>query len=126
MIQAALDFTLSAKSPQKPPTARRRIVVTLLCPKEDCGVAMKATLTIPAAKAGGKAKKVKLKRATFRVTKATKERHSFAFARAVRVQVARALRSARTRKRVKVLVTAVARNSAGRTSTKTTTVRVRR
>ncbi len=126
-ILAPLQFALTGSSPQKPPTRTRGIKVTLSCPLESCRVAMKATLTIPSARAGGKAGKVKLKSSTVSVTKGRKKTHSFAVSRSLRARIARALRSARTRRGVKVLVTGTARDAAGRRAvTRTKTVNVRR
>jgi polyphosphate kinase 2 (PPK2 family) len=88
---------------------------------------MKATLTIPSTKTGGKASKVKLKSSTVQVTKAKKKTHTFKLTKSQRARVARALRTARTRRGVKVVVTGTARDAAGkRPVTKTKTVNVRR
>jgi uncharacterized protein YggU (UPF0235/DUF167 family) len=60
------------------------------------------------------------------VAAATAKRHTFKVSATPRAQIARALRSARTRLGVKVRVSATARDGAGNTSVKTKTVRVRR
>jgi hypothetical protein len=119
-------FALTGRSPQKPPTARRGIVVTLSCPSESCRVAIKGTLTIPARTRRGAAQKVKLRSATVSVARASKRKHTFRVSRALRARISRALRSARTRTAVKLVVTATARDAAGNRSTKTKTIRVRR
>ncbi|HEV7805172.1 MAG TPA: hypothetical protein VGO80_05095 [Solirubrobacteraceae bacterium] len=125
-VDGTIAFALTGKSPQKPPTSRRGIVVMLSCPLESCRVAMKATLTIPPAARGAKAKKVRLKSSTVQVTRSIAKRHTFKVSAALRAQIARALRSARTRTGVKVLVTGTARDGAGNASKKTKTIRVRR
>jgi hypothetical protein len=123
----ALRFLLTGKTPQKPPTRTHGVVVTLSCPLESCRVALKATLTIPSSRKGATASKVKLKTATARVAKATKKTHAFAVARSLRARIARALGRARTRRGVKVLVTATARDAAGnRPATSTKTIQIRR
>jgi hypothetical protein len=118
-------FALTGSSPQKPPTSRRGIVLTLSCPLENCRVAMRATLTIPARRRGARARKVSLARSTVLVTRATRRTHTFKVSATLRRQVARALRSARTRRGVRVLVTGTARDAAGNSSTKTKSIRVR-
>ncbi|MDX6682481.1 MAG: hypothetical protein QOG94_2520 [Solirubrobacteraceae bacterium] len=119
-------FALAASSPQKPPTARRGIVVTLSCPYESCRVAIKGTLTIPASTRGGAAKRYKLPGSTVSVPKASRKKHTLRVSSTLRRRIARALRSARSRSGVKVLVTATARDVAGNRSTKKKTIRVRR
>ncbi len=124
---APLRFALTGTSPQKPPTRTRRVVVRLSCPLEACRVAMKAVLTIPSTRVGGKASKVKLRSSTVQVTRGVTKRHSFSVSLSLRNRINRALRSARTRRGVKVLVTATARDSAGRRAvTKTKTINIRR
>ena len=127
---AALDtkivFALTGRSTQKPPTSRRGIVVTLSCPFENCRVALTATLTIPARTRGGKARRLRLRGAAVRVTRAKRRTHTFRPTATQRRQISRALRSARTRLGVRVLVTATARDGAGNSARKTKSIRVRR
>jgi hypothetical protein len=122
-----VTFALTGATTQKPPTSRRGIVVTLSCPSESCRVAMKAVLTIPARTRGATARKVNLKSSTVSVTRASRKRHTFKVSATLRSQIARALRSARTRRGVKVLVTGTAtRVTGGGSSQRTKTIRVRR
>jgi hypothetical protein len=119
-------FALTGRSIQKPPTSRRGIVVTLSCPFENCRVALRATLTIPARTRGGTARRLKLRSASVQVTRAKRRTHTFRPTASQRRQIARALRSARTRLGVRVLVTATARDGAGNARKRTKSISVRR
>ena len=81
----------------------------------------------PVAQTGGKAWKVNLRPRPSRSRRAGKRTHRFAVSRTLRARIARALRNARTRRGVKVLVTGTARDAAGkRPRTKTKTIQIRR
>ncbi len=88
---------------------------------------MKAVLTIPSARVGRRASRVNLRSSTVQVTRGVRRTHTFAVSTLLRARINRALRSARTRRGVKVLVTGTARDSAGRRpATRTKTINIRR
>jgi hypothetical protein len=119
-------FALTGRGTQKPPTARRGIAVRLSCPFENCRVTLTARLTIPATARGGEARRLKLRTARVRVTRATRRTYAFKPSLAQRRRIARALRTRRTRLGVRVVVTATARDAAGNARKRTKTIRVRR
>jgi hypothetical protein len=126
-VLAPLQFALTGASTQKPPTRTRGVVVTLSCPRESCRVAMKAVLTIPSPRVGGRVSRANLRSSTVQVARATKRKHTFAVSARLRARIARALRTARTRRGVRVVVTGTARDAAGRRpATRTKTINVRR
>ena len=125
-VDTSIFFALTGKTTQRPPTSKRGLVVTLSCPFEACRVALTATLTIPSRTRGAKARRLKLRSSTVQVAKAKRRTHTFKPSASQRRAIARALRSARTRRGVRVLVTGTARDAAGNTSKKTKSIRVRR
>jgi hypothetical protein len=83
-------------------------------------------MIVPAPARGTSARKVSLKRANVVLRRGRKVSHTFRLSTALRGRVARALRGARTRNGVTVLITATATDAAGNRSTKGRTVKVRR
>jgi hypothetical protein len=126
VLDTTIVFQLTTRSPQRSPGPRGGFVVTLACPREDCRVAVRATLTVPASTRGARSRKVDLKRANVVLSGGRKANRTLRLSTALRGRVARALRSARTRNGVAVLVTATATDAASNTSTKKRTVKVRR
>ena len=125
-VDRTIVFSLTGKSTQKPLVKKAGFVATLSCPLENCRVALKGTVTIPSATRGGEAKKVSLKSATVTVTRAKQAKRKFTISRSLRSRLTRALRSSRTRTRIRALITATATDAAGNKSSRTLTIKVRR
>jgi hypothetical protein len=125
-----LQFALTGASTQRPLRKNRGLAVRLSCPKEACVVTVGGTITVPAAKAGGKATTVKLKSRSVKVRKARSMTVTFKLPKTLRDRIARALESARTRLKVKASMTATASavDEAGndRSSKKKKTIKIRR
>jgi hypothetical protein len=126
VADTTIVFRLTGRSPQRPPGARGGIVVSLTCPQEACRVALKASLTVPALTKGVRARKVGLRSASVALTRGRQADHAFKLSTTLRRRVARALRGARTRNRVTVLITATAVDAAANRSTKRRTIKLRR
>ncbi len=125
-VPDTLVFALTGATTQRPLRKNVGLRVTLSCPLERCTVAVKATITIPSSKRGGRATTHRLKSSTVTLTAGRKRRVTFRLSKVRRGQVASRLRRTLTRTSVKALVTATAKDAAGSTSTKRRTIRVRR
>jgi len=83
-------------------------------------------VTVPASTKRGKARKVSLKSAKVTLAKGKPAKRRFKLSKRLRSQIARALRSRRTRYNVRALITATAVDAAANKATKRLTVKVRR
>jgi hypothetical protein len=126
VVDTTIVFRLTGRSPQRSPGPRGGIVVTMSCPQEACRVVVKAAVSVPSPTRSAKATKVSLRSASVALAKGRKADHAFKLSTALRRRIARALRGARTRNGVAVLITATAVDAAGNASTKRRTIEVRR
>ena len=126
MADTSIVFALTGRSTQKPLVRRAGVLVTLSCPLEACRVALKGTVTVPAARLGVKAKKLSLKGVTVNVAKGVKVNRRFTISTTMRTRLAAAFRNARTRTRVTAVITATATDVAGNKSVKTLKLKLRR
>jgi hypothetical protein len=95
----------------------------------DCVVSVGGTITVPAAKAGGKATTIKLKSPSVNLKKGKSTTVTFRLTKLARARLARALSSSRTRLKVKAVLTATAKpaaEGADTSSKKRLTVKIRR
>ena len=122
----SIVFRLKGSGSQRPLRRSAGIVVTLSCPQESCRVTLKGIVSVPASSKRGKARKVSLKSAKVTLAKGKPAKRRFKLSKRLRSQIARALRSRRTRNNVRALITATAADGAANKATKRLTVKVRR
>jgi hypothetical protein len=126
VADTSIVFALTGRTTQKPLVRKAGIVVRLSCPLEACRVALKGTVTVPAARRGVKANKLSLKGVTVSVAKGVKVNRRFTISTTMRTRLAAALRNVRTRTRVTAIISATATDAAGNKSVKSLKLKLRR
>ncbi|HEX8158377.1 MAG TPA: hypothetical protein VF526_13415 [Solirubrobacteraceae bacterium] len=125
-VDSSIVFRLTGATVQRPLRKSAGIVVTLACPQESCRATVKGTVTVPARSRRGNAKKLALKSTRVALAKGRPAKRKFKVSKKLRSQILRALRSKRTRNRVKALMTATAVDAFANKATRKLTVKVRR
>lgn len=120
-----VSLTLTAAASQRA-LRQRALRLTALCAAEPCKVSVGGVVSLPSAKRGAKARGVKTSAARKALRKGQRAALTLKLSSSLRKRLAGALRSRRTRSRVRATITATAVDAAGNRRTKRVTIRLRR